>query len=62
MEGSPLARATAIADGQLLASSSADVVENAAAIAGLIALDAVLDDGRCRDAVDTLLRTLLDDF
>ena len=59
---SALSRAIGIADGYLLAFSSADVVESAAAIAGLIALDAVIDDGRYRDASDALFQVLLDDF
>lgn len=59
---SALSRAMAIADRHLLALDSADVVENAAGIAGLIALDAVVDDGRYRDAADTLFQLLLDDF
>ena len=62
VEESAPARATAMADGKNLAWSSANAVENAAAIAGVIALDAVLDDGRYWAAADTLFQTLLDDF
>ncbi len=57
-----LAKASAIADGQLLDVSSGDVVENAAAIAGLIAVAAVEDSGLYRDAADLLFQRLSDDF
>ncbi len=57
-----LARAQAIADGRLLTFKSDDVVQNAAAIAGLIAVDAVENDGKYRDAAGVLFRALSDDF
>lgn len=56
-----LAKATAIGE-ELVDFSSDDVVENAAAMAGLIALDAVLDDGTYRDAADRLFESLSADF
>ena len=56
-----LAKASAIADGQLLDVSSGDIVENAAAIAGLIAIAAVEDSGQYRDAADSLFQRLSDD-
>lgn len=57
-----LAKAGEIADSQLLDFSSVDVVENAAAIAGLIALDALQDSGQYRDAAAALFQRLSDDF
>ena len=57
-----LATAKDIADNQLLTFSSDDVVGNAAAIAGLVAVDAVEKSGKYRDAADTLFGTLADDF
>ncbi len=57
-----LGRAKDIADSQLLTFKSDEVVENAAAIAGLLAVDAVENDSKYRDAADTLFATLSDDF
>lgn len=57
-----LARAKDIADSQLLAFRSPDVVENAAAIAGLLAVDAAENNDKYRGAADTLFGTLSDDF
>ena len=62
MRDSARARAVAIADELLLNFSSDDVIETAAAIAGLIAVDAAEDDGRYRDTADSLFRLLSDDF
>lgn len=57
-----LTKAKDIADTQLLISKSDDVVENAAAIAGLVAIGAVQSDGKCDDAADALFAALSDDF
>ena len=57
-----LARAKGIADGQLVSFSSGDVVANAAAIVGLIAVATSENDGQYRDAADTLFQVLSDDF
>ena len=57
-----LARANAIADDHLLDFSSDDVVEKAAAIAGLIAMAAADGNGQYRDAADALFRGISDEF
>ena len=57
-----LAKAREIADGQLRDVSSDDVVENAAAIAGLLAVDAAEGDGQYREAADSFFQRLSDDF
>ncbi|MCH7706345.1 MAG: hypothetical protein IIB33_04790, partial [Chloroflexi bacterium] len=49
-------------DGQLVSFSSDDVVGNAAAIAGLIAVATVSDEGKYRDAADGLFQSLAADF
>jgi len=63
MRTAALARARAISDGKLVGFRSQDVVENAAAIAGLISTAAAVpDSGKYRAAADTLFRTLAADF
>ena len=57
-----LTTAQAIADDRLLEFTSDDVVENAAAIAGFIALGAVEGNGQYASAADVLFQRLSDDF
>jgi hypothetical protein len=57
-----LTKARAIADSKLASFSSNDVVESAAAVAGLMAAAAAGNDGKYRDAADTLFQTLAADF
>jgi len=57
-----LAKAVSIADDILVNFSSSDAVENAAAVAGLIAVDAAQRGGRFRDAADALFQRLAGDF
>lgn len=57
-----LRKAIAIADEQLMGLGSDDVVENAAALIGLISIGAVTDDGKYLTAADELYQKLAADF
>ncbi len=57
-----LAKARAVADGRLTDAGADDVVANAAAIVGLVAIDAVDNDGKYRDAADSRFSRLAADF
>ena len=57
-----LQKAASIADGLLVGFSSADVVENGAAIVGLVSLAVARNDGRYLDAADRLFEGLAADF
>ncbi len=57
-----LSRAQAIADEQLVDFTSADVTQQAAAVAGLIATSAATGDTRYRDAADDIFEVLSADF
>jgi hypothetical protein len=57
-----LAKATAIADQMLLSFDSDDVVEDAAAIVGLVAVAAAQDDAKYLSVADTLFQEMSADF
>ena len=57
-----LAKATAIADGQLVDLASEDVVERAAAIAGLVAIGTATGTSSYLDSADALFNSLAEDF
>ena len=57
-----LAKAGSIADSQLVDFTSDDVFENAAAIAGLVAIGVAEDNREYRNAADGLFQRLSDDF
>ena len=57
-----LAKATAIADKMLLSFNSDDVVEDAAAIVGLVAVAAAQDDAEYLSAADSLFQEMSADF
>jgi hypothetical protein len=59
---SALAKARAIADGQLVGFTSDDVVEQAAAIAGLSAIGSATGDAMYLDAADVQFQSLAADF
>ncbi len=57
-----LAKAAAIADGHLVDLDSGEVVETAAAIAGLVAVAVATDDSTYLSSADRLFQSMLDDF
>ena len=57
-----LAKATAIADTQLVEFTSSDVVEQAAAIVGLVAIANATGEGKYLDSADARYQSLSDDF
>lgn len=57
-----LAKAVAVAEGQLIGFSSDDVVEQAAAIVGLVAIGDATKDGKYLDAADEVFTSLTADF
>ena len=57
-----LAKATAIADSQLVEFTSSDVVEQAAAIVGLVTIGSATGEGKYLDSADNLYQSLSDDF
>ena len=57
-----LSKARAITDLQLVGYDSSDSIDNAAAIAGLVAMAAADDSAQYRNAADVLFQKLADDF